>query len=528
LNGEDAPVRNQVENNGLIKDWRKWAIALTVSFGTLLQIIDVSIVNVSLPQMQGNLGATLTEIGWVVTGYAVANAIVIPLTAWLGDYFGEKAYFITCLVGFVLASVLCGFATSLPMLLAARVLQGLLGGGLAPRAQAIMFETFGPKEIGVAQSIFGIGIIVGPTFGPTLGGYLTDTLGWRWVFFINVPIGIIAILMAMAFLQPSKGKPKSKSSIDWIGIILLATWLGSFQTFLEEGEGNGWFESDFIVSLVGITIIGLVLFVWRELTIPRPAVDLRVLRYKALTAGSIYAIALGISLFGTIFVIPIFTQRVLGFTAVQTGMILIPGALASAVLMPVVGRLMGVIDARVAIGFGSAMVGLSMYMLSFINIDTNVYTIFWPLIIRGAGMGFMFIPLSIATLGAIPRKDIPAASGFFNLTRQMGGSIGVAMLATILEQRQVFHYGRLAENISMYNPTATQFVSQVQAAMMAIGYDSITAQNMSLSITQQYTQLQAMVLAFEDVYVVVAWIFVCTIPLIFFLGKGAKATRPGG
>ncbi|MCX6647634.1 MAG: DHA2 family efflux MFS transporter permease subunit [bacterium] len=248
MNGDDAPVRNQVENNGPIKDWRRWAIALTVSFGTLLQIIDVSIVNVSLPQMQGNLGATLTEIGWVVTGYAVANAIVIPLTAWLGNYFGEKAYFIASLVGFVLASVMCGFATSLPMLLTARVLQGLFGGGLAPRAQAIMFETFGPKEIGLAQSIFGIGIIVGPTFGPTLGGYLTDTLGWRWVFFINIPVGIIAILMAMAFLQPSKGVNKSRSSIDWMGILFLALWLGSFQTFLEEGESKGWFESDFIVN----------------------------------------------------------------------------------------------------------------------------------------------------------------------------------------------------------------------------------------------------------------------------------------
>jgi DHA2 family multidrug resistance protein len=313
-----------------------------------------------------------------------------------------------------------------------------------------------------------------------------------------------------------------------MGILLLALWLGCFQTFLEEGENDGWFQSDFIVSLLIITIIGLAVFVWREMTIPRPAVDLRVLRHKALVAGSLYAVALGISLFGTIFVIPIFTQRILGFTAVQTGMILIPGALASAALMPAVGALMGKIDARLAIGFGSFVVGFSMLLLAQININTNVYSIFWPLIIRGAGMGFMFIPLSIATLGAIPRPDIPAASGFFNLTRQMGGSIGVALLATILEKRQVFHYGRLIENISIYNPSSTQFLSQVQGAMIGKGYDSVTAQNMALAVAQRSTQLQAMVLSFQDVYVVVAWIFICTIPLIFFLGKGAKAARPTG
>jgi DHA2 family multidrug resistance protein len=508
--------------------WLKWAIALTVSFGTLLQIIDVSIVNVSLPQMQGNLGATLTEIGWVITGYAVANAIVIPLTAWLGNYFGEKAYFIASLAGFVLASVCCGLATSLQMLIVSRVLQGLFGGGLAPRAQAIMFQTFPPEEIGIAQAIFGIGIIAGPTFGPTLGGYLTDTLGWRWVFFINIPVGIIAILMAMAFLPPSKPNRTAKASIDWIGIILLAVWLGSFQTFLEEGENDGWFESSFIVMLAIIAIIGLVLFIWRELKIPDPAVDLRVLRHKALVAGSIYAIVLGISLYGTIFVIPIFTQRMLGFTAIQTGELLIPGALASALFMPFVGMLMGKVDARIAIGFGSIVIGFSMVLLSEINIDTSVHTLYWPLIIRGGGMGFMFIPLSIATLGAIPKKEIPAASGFFNLTRQMGGSIGVALLATMLEKREVFHYDRLVENISLYNPVAQRFLSQMESGMIGRGYDSVTAQKMAIAIADHYTRLHAMMLSFEDVYILVAWMFIFSIPLVLFLGRGAASGRPRG
>ncbi|MFH1676110.1 MAG: DHA2 family efflux MFS transporter permease subunit [bacterium] len=508
--------------------WMKWGIVLTASFATLLQIIDVSIVNVSLPQMQGNLGATITEIGWVVTGYAVANAIVIPLTAWVGGYFGQKAYFIFSLVCFILASVLCGMATTLPMLIAARVLQGLFGGGLMPRSQAIIFENFPPEEIGIAQAVFGIGMIAGPTFGPTLGGYITDTLGWRWIFFINVPVGFLAVLMAIVFLPSSARTVDRKSAIDWSGIALLAIWLGSFQTFLEEGENDGWFESSFIVLLAVLTVVGLGLFIWRELTVARPAVDLRVLRYRSLTAGSIYGIVLGICLFGTIFVIPMFTQRILGFTAVQTGEILIPGALASALLMPFVGAMMGKIDARLAIGFGSVIVGFSMYLLAGMNIDTGTTSIFWPLILRGAGMGFMFIPLSIATLGAIPKKDIPAASGVFNLTRQMGGSIGVAVLATILEKRQVFHYDRLVENVSLYNPVATQYLSSIEKAMMGKGFDSVSSQKLSVMMVDRVTHLHAMILSFEDVYLIVALLFIFSIPLVFFLGRGAKEKRPPG
>jgi DHA2 family multidrug resistance protein len=528
MNGERAAIRDNAVGNQARPAWTKWAIALAVSFGAVLQIIDVSIVNVSIPQMQGNLGATVTEIGWVVTGYAIANAIVIPLTAWLGGYFGQKAYFIFSLIAFVLASVMCGMSTSLRMLIIARVLQGLFGGGLVPRAQAIMFETFSPQEIGIAQAIFGIGIIAGPTFGPTLGGYLTDTLGWRWIFFINVPVGMLAVLMAAVFLPPSTAPRDNKRAVDWAGIALLAIWLGSFQTFLEEGEGDGWFESGFIVRLAIIAAVGLVLFVWRELTAPQPAVDLRVLRHRSLTAGSLYAVVLGVSLFGTIFVIPIFTQRILGFSAVQTGELLIPGALASALIMPMIGAFIVKVDARLAIGTGSVIIGLATFLLSQVSIDTGVHDLFWPLILRGGGMGFMFIPLSIATLGAIPKKDIPAASGFFNLTRQIGGSIGVALLATVLENRQVFHYDRLVENISVYNPPAQQFLSQTQQAMMAKGFDAVTAQQMAVAMAEKSTQLHAMIMSFDDVYILVASAFFLSIPLVLFLGRGSKAARPSG
>jgi len=508
------------------RSWLRWAIALTVSFGAVLQIIDVSIVNVSLPQMQGNLGATITEIGWVVTGYAIANAIVIPLTAWLGSYFGQKQYFIFSLFAFMMASVMCGLSTSLSMLIVSRVLQGLFGGGLVPRAQAILFEIFPPEEIGVAQAVFGIGMIAGPTFGPTLGGYITDTLGWRWIFFINVPIGILALLMAIAFLPPTTVERNARRSIDWAGIALLAICLGSFQTFLEEGEQDGWFESGFITWLAIGAGIGAIFFVWREMSVKFPAVDLRVLRHRSLVAGSIYGVVLGISLFGTIFVIPLFTQRILGFSAVQTGEMLIPGALASALFMPFVGVLVGRTDARLAICISSVMTGISMFMLAGININTGWNDLFFPLILRGMGMGFMFIPLSVATLGTIPKKDIAAASGIFNLMRQIGGSTGVALLATVLENRQVFHYDRLAENISLYNPTTQQFLGQAQGLMIGKGFDPVTAQSASVALSERMVQIQASILAYQDVYMVVAILFICSIPLVFFLGKGARGGAP--
>ncbi|HEY9806042.1 MAG TPA: DHA2 family efflux MFS transporter permease subunit, partial [Candidatus Obscuribacterales bacterium] len=321
------------EAGGYAEGWLKWAIALTASLGAILEVIDTSIVNVALTEMQANLGATISEIGWVVTGYSIANVIIIPLTAWLGDYFGRKTYFIFSLAAFTLASVLCGLAVNLPMLVASRILQGLCGGGLLAKAQAILFETFPPAEQGIAQAVFGVGVIAGPAIGPTLGGFLTDNLGWRWIFFINIPFGILSVVMAILFLPKDSANHNAKSrKVDWAGIALLIISIGSIQTLLEEGQQDDWFESSFITSLAFVGVIGLALFIWRELTTPNPAVDLRVLRHRSLAAGSVYSAVLGMGLYGALFAVPIFAQSVLHFTATQTGLLLAPGALASAVM----------------------------------------------------------------------------------------------------------------------------------------------------------------------------------------------------
>lgn len=496
----------------------RWIIAITVSLGAILEIIDTSIVNVALPNMQGNLGATLSEIGWVVTGYSIANVIMIPLTAWLGDFFGKKPYFIFSLIGFTMASVLCGFATSLPALVASRILQGLCGGGLLAKAQSILFETFPPEEQGMAQALFGVGVIVGPVIGPTLGGYLTDTLGWRWIFFINIPFGIVAVLMAMLFL-PSSGEHK-KNPVDWLGIALLCIWAGSLQTMLEQGQELDWFSSPLIVTLAILSVVGVLLFIWRELSVQFPAVDLRVLRHKSLAAGSVFSAVVGIGLYGSMFAIPIFAQSILNYTAMQTGMLMLPSALASAAMMPVMGKLANKVDPRVLIGIGSVITTLVMFMLSTLNPQTGSANLFWPLMIRGIGSVFMFMSLSLATIGPLPKKDIPAASGFYNLTRQMGGSIGVAAITLILDQREAFHRGVLTEHVNLFNPAAMERINSLTAMFIGKGADHVTAHSQALSVIDQSINMQSALLSYEDIFWIVGVLFILSLGLLFFLGGG--------
>ncbi len=392
--------------------WLKWAIVLTASFAAILEVVDVSIVNVALPDMQGNLGATLSEIGWVSTSYSIANVIVIPLSAWLGLRFGKKRYFIFSLVAFVLASVLCGFATNLAMLIIGRVIQGLGGGGLLAKAQALMFETVPREEQAKASTIFSLGVIGGPALGPALGGYLTDQFGWRWIFFINIPLGILAVMMATTFLVPDEPGARKSGSIDWLGILFLALGLGSFQTVLEQGQQEDWLSSAFIQRMAVLSVVAMVLFVWQELRVEHPAVDLRVLRHRALTAGSIISLAVGMGLYGTIFVVPVFAQTQLQFTATETGLMLVPGALASAVAMLALTPLLKVFSPRLMITTGCLITIAVMFSFMRLNPDTGYDQFYWPLIWRGFGTVVMFLPLSISTLGSLPKKDMAPAPAF--------------------------------------------------------------------------------------------------------------------
>ncbi len=502
------------------KDKLKWVIAITVALAAILEIIDVSIVNVAMPDMQGNLGATLSEVGWVSTGYACANVVIIPLSAWLGDRFGRKNYLLFSLVGFTVASMMCGFATSLSMLIVARVLQGLAGGGLLAKAQSILYESFAPSEQPAAQGMFGIGIIAGPAFGPVIGGYLTDNFGWRWIFFINLPMGALAIVMTYLFLPRDRQEDIINTAVDWLGIGLLALGLGCFQTFLEEGQQDDWFSSRFICTMAATAAIGTLLFIWRELTVEHPAVDLRVLRHRSLAAGSLYSLVLGMGLYGIMFAVPIFVQNYLLFDATQSGFLLMPGALASAITMIFVSRIAGRVDARLLIAIGAVITVVTGLLLAHINPNTGTSSLFFPLILRGIGTVFMFLPLTLATLGSLPKDDVAPGSGFYNLTRQMGSSIGIALITTVLAHRIAVHRAVLVEHVTDSGYATQARLHIYQALFHHAGSDSVTAHMQALSLLDRIVDSQATLLSFADVFYYVALAFILTLPLLLLLGRG--------
>lgn len=503
----------------------KWAVAVAVSLGALLEVIDMSIVNVALPQIQNSLGATLAQVSWVVSSYAIANVIILPLAAWLGHRFGKKRYFIFSLVGFTLASMLCGMATTFPMLVIARVLQGLAGGGLLAKAQGILFETFPREEQAMAQGFFGAIVIAGPTIGPTLGGYLVTNVDWRWIFFINLPVGIVAVLLNLSALPPDR-ETKDRSSIDFFSIVLLGVGLGSLQTVLEEGNSDDWFDSAFIVTLSIGALVGLALFVYRQLRSPHPVVDLRILRYRSLWAGSILSVIVGMALFGALFSVPLFAQTMLGFTSEQTGYLLLPGALASAVAMPIAARILQKVDPRVALVAGGLILVFAIELLAGLTPQTGSDQLFWPLIIRSFGQVLMFLPLSLATLGPIPKKDIAAASGFYSLTRQLGGSIGVALLTTLLAQRQAFHRNVLIERLGASDPLVLDRLTAFRGMFTAKGFSAEDAQKKALLVLDHSVGVQSMVMSFADTFSATAILIAVFLPLVLLLGKGQQKAAP--
>ena len=503
---------------------RQWAIVITASIGAMLEVIDVSIVNVALTHIQANLGATLAEVGWVVTGYAMASVVMIPLSEWLGERFGQRNYFIFCLIGFTASSVLCGLAPTLPVLVLARIAQGLLGGGLLPKAQAVMFQAV-PKEFqGIAQGVFGIVVLVGPALGPTLGGFLTDALGWRWIFFINLPFGILTVLMAMAFLPPDRdrtwgdeqGRPLrpegQQRRVDWTGIALLAAGLGSLQVVLEQGHQYDWLDNGGIRLLSLLAAAALPAFVWWELRCRAPAVDLRVLRHRSLAAGSLFSLVLGMGLYGTVFVVPIFAQTVLQYTATQTGLLMLPGALASAFTMAVLGKNASRFDPRWLIAAGAIAMVVTMAQLARIGPDTGADSLFWPLIFRGVTTVMMFLPLSLATLGPLPKSDVGAGSGFFNLTRQLGGTFGIAVLTVVLDHQHAVHRAQLVTHLNTTNPLLQQRLSAMGAWLGG-------SQEQALVLLNQQLERQAALLAYGDVFQLVGLVFLLAIPLVLLLGK---------
>jgi DHA2 family multidrug resistance protein len=519
LYGSDASLLGPLAARLLERNVLKWVIALAVSLGAILEVIDTVIVNVALPDLRGNLGATLSEAGWVSTSYACANVVIIPLSAWLGHRFGRKNYFIFSLVGFTLASLLCGVSANLGMLIFARVLQGLAGGGLLAKAQSLTFESFSHEERPMAQALFGLGVIGGPAIGPVIGGWLTDNMGWRWIFFINLPIGIFACLMCLIFLPRDDKKMMNRAgAVDWTGIGLLAVGLASFQIMLEQGQEDDWFSSHFIAAMALTCVAGIGLFIWHELAVEHPAVDLRVLRYPSMIGGSIYSAILGMGLYGIMFAVPVFVQDYLHYTALQSGLILVPGAIASAAAMIFYGKIAHRIPARMVICAGALLTTGTGLSLMSLNPGSGAAQLVWPLVFRGLGGVLIFMPLSLATLGPLPKRYIAAGSGFYSLTRQLGSSIGIACITTMLARKEAIHRAVLVDQITAYRQPALDRMRMMAASFTAHGSDPVLGRRNALEMIDRIVNGQAALLSYRDLFLYVAVLFVVSMPLVLLLG----------
>jgi DHA2 family multidrug resistance protein len=505
----------------------KYLIAIAVTLAAVLELIDTSIVNVAIPHMMGNLGATLDEISWVSTGYIIANVIVIPLSSWLSGYFGRKRYLTGSILLFVVASFMCGAATSLGGLILWRVVQGLGGGALLSTAQSTLFESFPPKEVGIGQAMFGVGVMVGPTIGPTLGGYIVDNFAWPWIFYINVPLGIFAAFMVWTYVKDSEHQERALT-IDGTGILLLALCVGSLQWMLERGERYDWFDSRFVTVLGVTTVTSLVLLIWRELTIDEPVINLRVLLNRQLAAGVGIGAFLGFALYGSVFVLPVFLQSLHGWTANQTGMVILPGAIASAVTMAVVGRNASRLDARVTVPIGASLFLFSMWRLSLLSFDAGAQDLFWPLIARGVGLGLIFVPLTGATMAELQPSQLAQGTGMFNLTRQLGGSLGIAISATLLSRFTAQSRALLAEHIVIGDPMTLARLDGITRVLVAKGMNALSAKQQALMILDRQLQGQASVLAFSKLYLLSGIALMASLPLLLLFRSGkSRGLGPG-
>ena len=497
----------------------RYMIAITVTLAAIMELLDTSIVNVAIPHMMGNLGATLDEIAWVSTGYIVANVIVLPITGWLSSYFGRRRYFAFSIALFTLASFFCGNSHTLIELVAWRIVQGLGGGALLSTAQAVLYEVFPPSEYGVAMAIFGMGVMVGPTLGPTLGGWITDTFSWPWIFYINIPFGLLALVLTLQYLRNSRFAQKV-GSVDWLGLALLAIGIGTLQTMLERGERLDWFASRTIIALGLVSASSLLAFVWHELHTEHPVVDLRILKSMQFTAGVAFGGALGLCLYATVFVLPVYLQVLQGFTANQTGMVILPGALASAFTMAITSRTRGKMDGRILVVAGVAVFMAAMWQMSRFTTLSGQHDFFWPLVLRGIGLGLVFVPLTNLALADLPMSKIPNGTGLFNLYRQLGGSIGIALSATVLPHFEAHNRAILSEHLTPYNPEAQARLAALTAGMVARGASAGEAATRALAILNAQVTRQAMMLSFERIFIMFGWSFALALPLLFLMRKG--------
>jgi len=512
-------------------EWRPainpWIIALTVTLATFMEVLDTSIANVALPHIAGSLSAGQDESTWVLTSYLVSNAIVLPLSGWLSSIMGRKHFYMSCVALFTISSALCGFALNLPMLIVFRVLQGIGGGGLQPSEQAILADTFAPAKRGMAFAVYGIAVVMAPAIGPTLGGWITDNFTWRWIFFINVPVGILSLLLTSRLIQDPpyfKRRKLSETHIDYTGLGFVALGLGTLQVVLDKGQRDDWFDSRFILWLTVISVASLIFVIFWEWHHKDPIIDLHLFRERTFATANFLMFMLGFALLGSTLLLPLFMQTLLGYTAERSGLALMPGGFTIMVAMPLVGFLLSRYSPRYLMMFGLSMLSFSLFHMTNFDLGVDFRTVMLARVFQAMGLAFLFVPINTTAYSGLPRDKNNAASGLMNLARNIGGSVGISVVTTVLARRTQFHQVRLTENLSAANP---EFQSRLQGM---VGTFSGGGSGPALALQKAYAALQAnlireaTMLAYIDNFWLLGVVIGCLIPCVFLI----KKAKPGG
>ena len=518
----EAPVQYSSED-GWCPVGTPGIVALAVMLATFMEVLDSTVVNVSLPHIAGSLAADVDQSTWVLTSYLVSNAIVLPATGWLSSLFGRKRYYMASVVIFVVSSFLCGLAPSLMWLIAFRVLQGLGGGALQPISQAVLLECYPLRQRGIGMAIFGIGVVFAPIIGPTLGGWLTDQYTWRWIFYINIPIGILALVMSHIYVVDPPYLQRGVVKMDYIGLGLLALSIGALQVVLDTGQRHDWLHTNWIAQLTLVAVVGIIVLLIWEWYSEHPIIDLRVFKIPNFASGALLIFMVGVALYSSSVLQPLFAQSLLGYTAMQSGLALSPGGLGTLVFMPVVGKLVDKWNPRYLIMGGFLLAAISLYKMSQYTLAVNFWQVAYPRIYLGVGLAFLFVPLATSSFAFVPSERTGAATGLFNLLRNIGGSFGIAAATTVLAKRAQFHQFRLVENVTPLSPGYIHWHNDAVSTLVASGQSPEAANQTVLALAYSNVQVQSSLMSFVDSFWLTAIFMLLLIPLALVLKKPPRA-----
>jgi MFS transporter, DHA2 family, multidrug resistance protein len=503
-----------------------WVVAIAVMFATFMEVLDTTVVNVSLPHIASTMSATSEEATWALTSYLVANAIILPMTGWLAARFGRKRLLMWSTAGFTLASFLCGAAPNLVSLVIFRIIQGATGGALQPLSQAVLLESFKPEERGRAMGFWGLGIVVAPILGPVFGGWITENYSWRWVFYINLPVGIVSLIMTQLYVFDPPYLRKESRGIDYWGMGMLVVGIGALQFVLDKGQQEDWFASHMITTLAVLAAAALVALIIHELRTNTPVIDLRVFGNRTYATGVFLMTVLGFVLYGSMVLLPVMLQTLFGYSALEAGKAMAPRGIGSLIMMPMVGVLTSKIDPRKLLGTGLVIGGVTLLWLGQLNLNAGPWDIAWPQFLQGAAMALVFVPLTTVSMSTIVREKMGNATSLFNLMRNLGGGVGIAMTGTYLQRHRQVVGAALGEHVTVYDPTAQSMLSQLTGAMVAAGADVATATQRAYAILQGMIVRQASMVTYVTIFRLLGVMFLLMIPLVFLMKRPGRHDGP--